>query len=77
MLVHECYFPDSMEEWAEKTGHSAAAGVAQTANDADVGRLILVHTDPQVCDDDPVGLESMRSVFPHVEIAEDLQDVDF
>lgn len=77
VLIHECYFPDEMAEWAAKTGHSAASAVAQVASDAAVGRLILVHTDPQSIDDDPVGLATMREIFPHTDIAEDLQELDF
>jgi len=76
VLIHECYFPDEMAEWAEKTGHSSATAVAEVAQAADVGRLLLVHTDPQSCADDPVGLEHMKSIYPHIEIAEDLQELD-
>lgn len=77
VLIHECYFPDEMAEWAGKTGHSAASAVAQVARDVDAGRLILVHTDPQSTADDPVGLSTMRDVFPRTEIAEDLQELEF
>jgi len=77
LLIHECYFPDAMSDWAGQTGHSSATAVAQMAKDAQAGRLILVHTDPQSCEDDPVGLASMRAVFAETEIAEDLQDIDF
>lgn len=77
VLIHECYFPDEMAEWAEKTGHSSATAVAEVARECSVGRLLLVHTDPQSCADDPVGLDTMRAIFPHVEIAEDLQELEF
>ena len=77
VLIHECNFPDEMSEWAVKTGHSWASAVAQVAVKADVGRLLLVHTDPQTCVDDPVGLDGMRKVFPHVDLAEDLQEIEF
>ncbi len=77
VLIHECYFPDSMAEWAARTGHSSASAVAEVARDAEAGRLLLVHTDPQSCADDPIGLQSMRAVFPNTEIAEDLQELDF
>ena len=42
LLIHECYFPDDMAEWAEKTGHSHTTPVATLARDADVG-LSLIH----------------------------------
>ncbi|MEO2033291.1 MAG: MBL fold metallo-hydrolase [Planctomycetaceae bacterium] len=77
VLIHECYFPDEMADWARKTGHSSASAVAQLAADAGVGRLLLVHTDPQTCADDPVGLEGMRKLFPNTEMAEDLQELQF
>ena len=77
VLIHECYVPDEMAEWAGKTGHSTAADVAQLAAEAAAGRLLLVHTDPQSCDDDPVGIHAMRAVFSRVAIAEDLEDVEF
>ncbi len=77
LLIHECYFPDSQAEWAEKTGHSAASPVARLAKAANVGKLMLVHTDPQRLEDDPVGMDVIRSIFPNVELAEDLMEIDF
>jgi ribonuclease BN (tRNA processing enzyme) len=72
VLIHECYFPDELAEWAAKTGHSHTSMVAQLARDAAVGRLLLTHIDPQRADDDPVGLEAARAIFPRTAIAEDL-----
>jgi ribonuclease BN (tRNA processing enzyme) len=77
VLIHECYFPDNLSEWAAKTGHSAATPVAQLATDANVGRLLLVHVDPQRPDDDPVGMASIRSIFPNTQLAEDLMEIEF
>lgn len=71
LLIHECYFPDEMSDWANKTGHSHTSPVAQLAKDAGVGRLALVHIDPQRSDDDPIDLEQARSIFPETFIAED------
>jgi ribonuclease BN (tRNA processing enzyme) len=71
LLVHECYFPDEMSEWSEKTGHSNTTPVAQLARDAQVGRLLLIHFDPQRPDDDPIGIDVARNIFPKTEIAED------
>ena len=76
VLIHECYFPDEMSEWAEKTGHSSASAVAKVARDAGAGRLYLVHADPQRPEDDPVGLSGLRSIFPGAELAEDLLEID-
>ncbi|MGQ0634916.1 MAG: MBL fold metallo-hydrolase [Planctomycetaceae bacterium] len=76
LLIHECYFPDELAEWAEKTGHSFTSQVAHLARDAGVGRLILVHVDPRRADDDPVGLEAARGIFPETTLAEDRMVVD-
>lgn len=77
VLVHECYFPDELEAWARKTGHSSSSNVAELAKAANVKRLYLVHVDPQRSDDDPVGLDSIRAIFPHTELAEDLMEIEF
>ena len=64
LLIHECYFPDDMAEWATKTGHSYTTPVAGLARDAAVGRLMLMHIDPAV--PSPTRLESTgpASSFP-------------
>lgn len=77
LLIHECYFPDEMAEWAIKTGHSHTTPVAQVAKDANVGRLALVHIDPQRPDDDPIDLEVAQAIFPETFIAEDKMVIEF
>jgi len=77
LLVHECNFPDSHEEWAEKTGHSCLTSVLKLAKAANVGRLILTHMDPLATQEDPVGLATARHLFPNTEIARDLMEVEF
>lgn len=77
LLVHECYFPDERAEFAKTTFHSHTTAVACLAHDADVGRLVLIHVDPEREDDDPIGLDVARAIFPHTELAEDLMQVDF
>ncbi len=73
LLIHECYFPDELAEWGPKTGHSHTSQVAQLAVDAQVGRLILIHFDPTRPDDDPIGLETARDIFPATGMSEDEQ----
>ena len=51
--------------------------MAEVARDAGVGRLLLVHVDPQRSDDDPIGLANVRAIFPNAEIAEDLMEIEF
>ena len=77
LLIHECYFPDDMADWTKKTGHSHTTQVAQLAQDAGVKRLLLVHIDPQRPDDDPIGLETARKIFPNTEVAEDGLAMEF
>lgn len=77
LLVHECYFPDGREEWAAKTGHSCTTPVAQVARAAEVGRLVLVHVDPVAAEEDPIGLEAARGIFPNTELGRDLQEIEF
>lgn len=77
VLIHECYFPDDMQEWALKTGHSSATAVAKIVQQSNAKKLYLVHTDPQCTDDDPVGIDKIRELVPHAELAEDLMEIDF
>ena len=77
LLVHECNFPDSSEEWAEKTGHSCLSSVLKLAQAANVHRLVLTHMDPLAPSQDPVGLETSRKLFPNTVIARDLLEVEF
>jgi len=77
LLVHECYFPDEMAKWSLRTGHSNTTPVAELAREAQAGRLVLLHIDPQRADDDPIGIETARAIFPNTEVAEDLMAIDF
>jgi ribonuclease Z len=77
LLVHECNFPDGWESFAERTGHSCTTAVSQVARDAGVRRLILAHVNPLLDDQDPVGLEQARSIFPATELATDELEIEF
>jgi len=77
LLIHECYFPDDMAEWAEKTGHSHTTPVAELARDANVGKLILTHIDPQRAGDDPIDIKVAQKIFPNTILGEDLMEIDF
>ncbi|MEZ6057953.1 MAG: MBL fold metallo-hydrolase [Planctomycetaceae bacterium] len=76
VLVHECYFPDAMQEWAVKTGHSHTTPVAQLAKEAGVGRLLLTHIDPLHPDPKEVELPVARRIFPQTDLAEDQMSFD-
>ncbi len=77
LLVHECYFTDARAEWAGVTGHSHTTPVAEVARKAAVGRLVLVHVNPAATEDDPIGLDAARTIFPATELGEDLMQVEF
>lgn len=77
LLLHECYFPDADAQWAKTTGHSHTSAVAEVAHNADVGRLVLVHINPLFTDDDPIGLDVARAIFPATEIGQDLMEIEF
>ena len=77
LLVHECYFPDTHADWAEKTGHSCTTPVAEVAKAAQVGRLVLVHLDPLSNEDDPIDVEVARAIFPESQLGSDLMEVEF
>jgi len=71
LLIHECNFADNMAQWCERTGHSHTTMVAKLAKDSAVIRLALTHVDPQHPEDDPLGIETARRIFPATELAED------
>jgi ribonuclease BN (tRNA processing enzyme) len=77
LLVHECSFPDAKLELAELTGHSVTTAVAQVAQRAAVGQLVLVHIDPIADEVDPLGLATARAIFPATCIGTDMVEIDF
>lgn len=77
LLLHECYFPDELAAFAEKTGHSCASAVGAAAAAANVGRLVLIHPNPLHNEDDPVGLDVVRRFFPNCDLARDGDVIEF
>ncbi len=77
LLVHECYFSDAQQEWAEKTGHSWTTPVAQVAREAGVGRLVLMHLNPLVNEADPIGLDVAQAIFPETSLSADRMELTF
>ncbi len=75
-LVHECYFRDGAEAWAEKTGHSCLTPVAQVAHRCEVGALYLVHINPLDETQTPLDLDSVQSIFSPIVVATDQQVID-
>jgi ribonuclease BN (tRNA processing enzyme) len=77
LLVHECYFDDDQPDRADLTGHSCLSPVVQVAAKAKVGRLVLVHINPQMKNDAELNLDAARKIFPRVEIGADRMELDF
>jgi ribonuclease BN (tRNA processing enzyme) len=77
LLVHECYFDDTMTEHARLTGHSCTTPVAEVAAAAGVGRLLAVHVNPLDPRPDPINLGVARAIFPRIELAQDGMEVEF
>jgi ribonuclease Z len=77
VLIHECNFSDEHVDLAKLTGHSHTTAVAEFAQAAGVGRLLLVHTNPLSIADDPIGIAAARKIFPATELAEDLMEIEF
>lgn len=77
LLVHECYFDDSLQEHAELTGHSCTTAVAELAQRVKPEKLILVHVNPLDSMADPIGLPLAKSLYPATEMASDGMEVEF
>jgi len=77
VLLHEGYFTDEHVDWADKTGHSCVTQTVQVARAADVGRLILIHTNPLAVDDRAYRIDEMRAIFPATEMGVDNMVVEF
>jgi ribonuclease BN (tRNA processing enzyme) len=82
LLVHECYFTDERDAWAEKTGHSCLTAVAQLAAAAQVGRMVLVHVNPLDADqpsgaEEALDLTAARRIFAAMELGADRQVIEF
>lgn len=76
LLIHECYFGDDMPEQAELTGHSCLTPVAEVAAAAEVGRMVLVHINPMLADDNDMDIKSAKSIFPNIQIGTDRMEID-
>ncbi len=77
LLLHECNFRTSQDEWAIKTGHSSTRRVAETAAAIDAKQTWLVHLNPLETSDDPVGIADAKPYLSEIGVAQDLQVIDF
>ncbi len=77
LLVHECFFSDDRAEWARTTGHTHTTPAAEIARRIGAKQLVLIHINPLSTDDDPVGLDTARAIFPATVLGEDGLEVEF
>lgn len=76
LLIHECYFAGDSHGWAEQTGHSEAARVAEVAAAARCRRLVLVHLDPRLGPDGQIDLTLFHQRGIDAQIGHDLLELD-
>ncbi|MGI9456851.1 MAG: MBL fold metallo-hydrolase [Aeoliella sp.] len=77
LLLHEANFPAGHEDQAQLTGHSCLDKTVQVAAAAGVKRLVVTHVDPLLTKDADFDLTEARAIFSGIEIAEDLQVLEF
>ena len=77
LLLHEAYFADNVDDLPRITGHSWLEPVAEVAAAANVGRLVLVHIDPQAKSDDAFDMNAARRIFNNIEIGVDKLTLEF
>jgi ribonuclease BN (tRNA processing enzyme) len=77
LLLHEANFPDDVDSMPVITGHSWLQPVVEVAAAAGVGRLVLVHADPQVDTDGAFDLDAARRTFQNIEFGADRMELDF
>ena len=46
LMMHECYFEDSMAEWAQKTGHTWTSKLVEIAGRSSPKQLLVTHVNP-------------------------------
>jgi len=75
VLIHDATAESSIEEKANRYGHSTGRQAALVAKDAGVGLLILTHVSPRYDEPGPI-LADATSVFPKSVLAEDFHELD-
>lgn len=78
LLMHECYFRDSAEQWAIKTGHCWTSRLIDVAQGCRPKKLLVTHINPLEESDDPVDLARIRRELDcPVILAEDGLELEF
>ncbi len=74
VLIHDATSDASLEEKANRYGHSSSKQAAEVAKEAGVGLLVLTHLSPRY--EDPASiLADAKKVFANVRVAEDFLEV--
>jgi len=73
VLIHEATVESSLEEKANKYGHSSARQAAEIAKKAKVRNLLLVHISPRYKDPSPIEKEA-KKIFPNTIVMKDLDE---
>jgi ribonuclease Z len=76
ILVMEATADDSLTDYANQYGHCAASQTAQTAKDAGVLELYIVHLSARYKESEPI-LSQARAVFPNSKVPHDLEEVEY
>ena len=75
VLIHDATAETSLEEKANRYGHSTGRQAALVAKDAGVGLLVLTHVSPRYEDTAPI-LADATTVFPNAAMAQDFSQFD-
>ena len=73
VLIHEATVESSLEEKANKYGHSSARQAAEIAKKAKVRNLLLVHISPRYKDPSPIEKEA-KKIFSNTIVMKDLDE---
>jgi ribonuclease Z len=75
VLIHEATSDKTLENKANKFGHSTAAQAATIAKEADVKRLYLIHISPRYRDPRPL-TEEAKEIFEETYLPSDLDEFE-
>jgi ribonuclease BN (tRNA processing enzyme) len=76
LLMHEWYFPDGYEHFAEETGHSCLSQVLQLGKEAKAKQLLLMHLNPVMDSASAWGFDGKAVAEPPAIVAEDLLEIE-
>lgn len=75
VLIHDATSDATLEEKANRYGHSSSRQAAEIARKAEVGLLVLTHLSPRYEDPTTI-LEDARKVFENTKVAEDFLEIE-